>query len=766
MRRFARPSVAFSLLVCVLFALPAIAQEFEGRWEGTVNPPGQTVPLKLNLKKAGSGWEGSVEGRSETRPLQSVSVNGQNLKFEVQAPQGLVSFEGRLEADKITGNANMAGTVFPFQLERRAVAAAAAAAAPARAPLPEGMIPRDVLFGNPEKASPQISPDGKRLAYLAPKDNVLNVWVRTIGSSDDQVITSDKKRGVRFFAWQYDAEHVVYIQDKDGDENWHLYQTNLKSKTTRDLTPFEGVQARFTAYDHKFPDQILVSLNVRDRRQHDVYRLNLKNGALDLDTQNPGDVIGFVADHNLQVRAAQAFAPDGSVVIRVRDAASSSTTERYAPGPWREFQRWPSEDNLGGVVGFTPDNKRLRAISSVSANAARLVEIDIASGKSAVVAEDPDYDVGATMVNDKTKKIEAVQFVRARRDWKVLDKSIQADIDAIRKVRDGDFSISSRDLEDKTWLVSYIEDDAPVYYYSFDRPTKKATLLFSNRPQLERYKLAEMKPIRFESRDGMVIHGYLTMPPGVTKNAPMVMDVHGGPWARDIWGLNSNAQWLSNRGYAVLQVNFRGSTGYGKKFVNAGDREWGAKMHNDLLDAKKWAIAQGYADANKICIFGGSYGGYATLVGLTFTPGEFTCGVDIVGPSNLITLINTIPPYWEPIKAIFNKRVGDVKTEEEFLKSRSPLFKADQITKPLLIAQGANDPRVKQAESDQIVAAMRKNNKPVEYLVFPDEGHGFARPENRLAFFAAAEQFLVRQLGGKAEPPSAAEAKLLESIKK
>jgi len=608
------------------------------------------------------------------------------------------------------------------------------------------LIPREVLFGNPEKASPQISADGTKLAYLAPDKGVLNVWVRTVGQTDDQVVTADKKRGIRFFTWQYDGEHILYIQDKDGDENWHLYQTNLTTKMTRDLTAFDGVQAQLVARDYKFPDQILVGLNVRDRRLHDVYRLNLKTGALDLDTQNPGDVADWTADNDFQVRAAQVFAPDGGTIIRIRDNPKA---------PWREFQRWSADETFGGVYGFTPDNKGVRLISSVGANAARLLEVDLATGKSTVIAEDPQYDCAAAMVQPKTKKLEAVQFVRARREWTVIDKSLQADFDAIRKVRDGDFAIASRDLDEKTWLVTYIEDDAPVYYYAYDRATKKATLLFSNRPKLELYKLAEMKPISFTARDGITIHGYLTVPVGVeSKGLPMVLNVHGGPWGRDVWGFDPEAQWLANRGYAVLQINFRGSTGYGKTFVNAGDREWAGKMHDDLIDGKNWAVKQGYADAKKVCIMGGSYGGYATLVGVTFTPDEFACGVDIVGPSNIVTLIKSIPPYWVPIKSLFDKRVGKVETEEEFLKSRSPLFKADQIKAPLLIGQGANDPRVKQAESDQIVAAMRKNNKPVEYVVFPDEGHGFARPENRLKFYAAAEQFLARYLGGSAEPPS------------
>jgi dipeptidyl aminopeptidase/acylaminoacyl peptidase len=334
----------------------------------------------------------------------------------------------------------------------------------------------------------------------------------------------------------------------------------------------------------------------------------------------------------------------------------------------------------------------------------------------------------------------------------VLDKSIADDFAALAKVRKGQFSVTNRDDADKTWLVAYTTDDGPVYYYVYNRDNKKAEFLFTHQPKLEKLELASMKPISYKSRDGLTIHGYLTTPVGVeAKNLPTVLLVHGGPWGRDSWGFNSTAQWLANRGYAVLQVNFRGSTGYGKKFLNAGNKEWAGKMHDDLIDAVNWIVKKGVADPKKIAIMGGSYGGYATLVGLTFTPEVFACGVDIVGPSNIVSLLKTIPPYWAPMKAMFAKRVGDIEKDEEFLKSRSPLFFVDKIQRPLLIGQGANDPRVKQAESDQIVAALRKAEKPVDYIIYTDEGHGFARPENRLHFNAHVEAFLARHLGGRAE---------------
>lgn len=635
---------------------------------------------------------------------------------------------------------------------------------PEAAGQPPALIPREVLFGNPERAGAQISPDGKLLAYLAPSNGVLNVWVRTAGKADDRVLTSDAKRGIQVYLWQADSKHILYIQDKDGDENWHVYQTDLESKATRDLTPVAGVQAQIVAHDHRFPNLLLAALNIRDQRLHDVYRIDLTAATMAIDTENPGDVIGWNADNALQVRAATAATPDGGSVIRVRE---------HSTAPWRTFQTWGPDETFGGVVSFSPDNKALLLISSVGANASRLIEADVAGGAIRVIAEDPQYDVGGALVHPKTNQLQAVQFVRARSEWIAIDKTIEADLQALRQVRKGDLVIANRDLNDTTWLVSYVEDDAPIYSYTYDRATKKATLLFSNRPRLEQYTLAEMKPVSFKARDGLTLHGYLTLPVGPVgpvsplnplSNAakapnalPMVLNVHGGPWARDVWGWNPEVQWLANRGYAVLQVNFRGSTGYGKAFLNAGDREWGAKMHHDLLDAKAWAVSQGHVDPKRVCIYGGSYGGYAVLAALAFTPDEFACGVDIVGPSNIVTLIRSIPPYWAPLKAVFDKRVGNIEKEEEFLETRSPLFKADAIKAPLLIAQGANDPRVKQAESDQIVEAMRKNQKPVDYLVFPDEGHGFARPENRLKFYAAAEAFLAKYLGGRTAPPSASD---------
>jgi dipeptidyl aminopeptidase/acylaminoacyl peptidase len=616
------------------------------------------------------------------------------------------------------------------------------------------LIPREVLFGNPERTDPQISPDGTQIGYLAPVDGVLNVWIRTLGKTDDRAVTSDKHRGIRNFLWQYDNKHILYVQDIGGDENWRLYQTDIASKKTNDLTPFEKVRVDIVAYEWSSPDTILVQMNQRDPKLFDVHRIDLKTGKVELDTENPGDVQNWQADNALRIRAAQVQTDDGGTIVRVRDDSKA---------PWRELIKWGPDETFGGVNGFSPDNKALWVTTSLDVNAARLLEIDIASGKRKVITEDPQFDVNGTINNPKTNALEAVSYTRQRTEYVFIDAKVKADFDVLQKVRSGDIASVSQSLDDNQWIVGFVSDDAPEYWYLYNRAKQQATLLFSNRPQLEKYTLSAMKPVEFTARDGMKLYGYLTTPAGMEpKNLPMVEFVHGGLWGRDQWGFDRYAQWLSNRGYAVLQINFRGSAGYGKQYMNAGDRQWAGTMHTDLLDGKNWVAKQGIADPAKVCIMGGSYGGYATLAGVTFSPDAFACGVDIVGPSNLNTLLRTIPPYWSTMLATFHKRMGD---SEAVLNEESPLFKADQIKAPLLIGQGANDPRVNKAESDQIVAAMRKNDRPVQYYVFPDEGHGFARPANNMAFNAISEEFLAKYLGGRFEPATADESRLLASIK-
>lgn len=606
------------------------------------------------------------------------------------------------------------------------------------------VIPLEVLLGNPEKVQPQLSPDGKRMAYIAPVNDVLNVWVGDVGKENYRPVTKDTDRGIRAYFWAYDNKHLLYIQDKGGDENWRLYSVNLESDETRDLTPFEGVQAQVISRNKDFPNELLVGLNKENPQAHDVYHLNIAGGVLELVAKNPGNIIGWVTDRKLKVRAAMAANAEGGFDLLYRDSEEDD---------FRTLFTWPSDDTLAsGPVGFTKDGKSLYLQDSRNANTGRLVKLVIDSGDIDVIAEDPDFDVSGVITDPDTYEPQAVAFNRDRNEWVPLDSSVEEDFKVIKDLHRGDFFVVNRDLADETWLVAFTADNGPIPYYAYDRKTKSATFLFDHRPDMNKYVLAEVEPIAFKSRDGLTIHGYITFPPGLErKGLPMVLNVHGGPWHRDAWGFNPESQWFANRGYVSLQVNFRGSTGYGKKFVNAGDREWGRNMHNDLIDAVEWAIEQGYAEREKIAIFGGSYGGYAALVGATFTPDVFRCAVDIVGVSNIITWINGIPPYWKPLLDMFYKRVGHPEKDKEFLESRSPLFKVDQIKIPMLIAQGANDPRVPLLESEQIVAALKEKGIDHDYMVFEDEGHGFAKPENRLKFYYAADKFLAKHLGGRAE---------------
>jgi dipeptidyl aminopeptidase/acylaminoacyl peptidase len=615
-----------------------------------------------------------------------------------------------------------------------------------RADLPP-LIPRDVLFGNPVRTAPAISPDGKLIAYLAPSNDVLAIWVRTIGKNDDRVVASDPNRPIRNVLFAPDSQHVIYAQDKAGNELFHVYEASTTGQSIRDLTPFAKVRTDIVDVEPDHTGFIVIQMNKRDPNLFDAYRLDLGSGALTMVAKNPGSVSGWTTDAAMNVRAAQIQNDDGSSEIRVRDSSS---------GPWRTLVKYTADDGFPSPQGFSPDGKSLYVIASASTNAAELLKYDVASGKSTVVLSDPHYDVSGVLFSAKTKQPILAAIERDRLDWSALDPTWSSDLDAIKAVHPGDLEFVSLDRTERTVIVRYDLDNGPVSFYAFDRQTHKATFLFTGRPALEHVQLAPMQPITYTARDGLTIHAYLTLPVGVEpKNLPMVLYVHGGPWARDSWGYDGYVQWLANRGYAVLQPNFRSSTGFGKDFLNAGDRQWAGTMHTDLLDAEDWAVKQGYADRKRVCIMGGSYGGYATLAGVAFSPDAFTCGVDIVGPSNLNTLLQSIPPYWQTIRVQFTRRMGD---SVAFLNSQSPLFKADQIVVPLLIGQGANDPRVNIRESDQIVAAMRKNGKTVEYIVFPDEGHGFARPENNKRFNAATEAFLAKYLGGRFEPASASES--------
>lgn len=615
-----------------------------------------------------------------------------------------------------------------------------------------GLIPREILFGNPEKAGAKISPNGKYLSFLAPVKGVMNVWVAPV--EDIKVaepVTKDTVRGIRSYFWGYTSNHILYTQDTGGDEDYHLYAVDLKTRKTRDLTPMKKIRAEIDSVSHRFPEEILVGINDRVPQFHDLYRINILTGDRKLVQKNDG-FAGFITDEDYKVRFASKFASDGGNAIY----------KKSGDGKFEEFTKIPMEDSLTtNFVGFDKSGDNAYLIDSRGRDTGALFLFNFETGTKKLLAQSKLADVGGIMLHPTENTVQGVSFNYTRNQWQIKDKAVKQDFAALRKVADGDITVTSRTNDDTKWVVAFLMDNGPVRYYLYDRDSKKAKYLFSNRSDLEGWDLQKMYPVVIDSRDDLKLVSYLTLPPGSDKNndgkpekaVPMVLLVHGGPWARDSWGYNPLHQFLANRGYAVLSVNFRGSTGFGKNFLNAGNREWAAKMHDDLIDAVNYAVKNKIAQKDKIAIMGGSYGGYATLVGLTFTPKVFACGVDIVGPSNIVTLLNTIPAYWAPALQLFKDRVGDHTSESGklFLRDRSPITFVENIERPLLIGQGANDPRVKQSESDQIVEAMKKNEIPVTYVLFPDEGHGFARPENRLAFFAVSEVFLAENLGGRYE---------------
>ena len=632
---------------------------------------------------------------------------------------------------------------------------------------PPTLIPRKALFGNPEREQVRISRDGSRIGFLAPLDGVLNVWVAPASAPQDaRAVTRDAKRGIPFYVWTHNADYLLYIQDTEGDEDWRIYAVNAATGDAKDLTPFEGVHATLFPMSPKFPDEALIGLNDRDARYHDIHRVNILTGETSLVLQNDIGAFGWITDDDFRVRlAAVTTESGGSSFLERPDADDGSGANPGAsPVDWTPFMEVGLEDGLTTFpLGTDISGETLYVSDSRNRNTSALVQIDLSTREERVLAIDERADASGFLVHPATQRVQAVAFERERTRWQVLDDSIAPDIERIQSERKGDFHVTSRSQDDSRWIVAYDNDDGPATFHLYDRQSGDMRYLFANRPELEKYDLRPMESAIVKSRDGLELVVYYTLPARAdgqdgraTPSGPLptVLLVHGGPWARDSWGYDREHQLLANRGYAVISVNFRGSTGFGKAFVNAGDREWGGKMHDDLIDVVEWAIERGISDPERIAIMGGSYGGYAALVGLTFTPEVFACGVDIVGPSNLITTLETIPAYWEPMAEMEKARIGDIGTDEgrRFLESRSPLSRVGAITKPLLIAQGANDPRVKRAESDQIVNAMTERGIPATYALFADEGHGFARPENNLAFMAVAEAFLARHLGGRREP--------------
>lgn len=601
------------------------------------------------------------------------------------------------------------------------------------------MIPREILFGNPEKNEPRISPDGTRLAFTAPYRGVLNVWVKTVGKEDDHPITFDEGRGIRSFFWAKNNRQIAYIQDKNGDENWHLWVISTDNGNPIDLTPIDGIQARVIAVNPKHPDTILISINDRVPQLHDVYKVNLNTAERSLVQLNDIGAYEWLADHDLNIRLGQVPAPDGGFILKHK---------RNPSDEWKTLFKWSSEDAFGTrLLTFAQDNCTLYMTSSIGSNSAQMRTYNVETGLETVISSDDIYDVSEYLFHPVTHHLQAVAFNRDRLVWQVLDPSIREDLNVISNLQRGDFHILRRDDLDQTWLVAFTRDIGAPVYYAYHRTEKKGSFLFASRPRLYDYRLSETNPISFTSRDGLEIHGYLTIPDGCKpENLPSILHIHGGPWNRVTWGFDQVIQFLADRGYAVLQMNFRGSTGYGKVFTNAGDKEWGGKMQNDITDAAHWMIDEGIADPERIGIYGSSFGGFAVLSALTKTPQLFRCGVDIFGPSDLLSFQKSIPSYWEPVKPLLHRRIGHPVHDRIMLQERSPLNNIDKIVSPLMIIQGVNDARVKPAESLQIRDALLKTGKTVQYLEFDNEGHGIVRPESRMLFFKEVERFLASHL--------------------
>ncbi|MHC1737985.1 MAG: alpha/beta fold hydrolase [Ignavibacteriaceae bacterium] len=616
------------------------------------------------------------------------------------------------------------------------------------------LIDREIFFGDPELSGAQISPDGRYITFIKPYNNVRNIWIKERNQKFEEArpLTADDKRPISGYFWSRDSRYVLYVQDKGGDENFRVYAIDPAKEGSPvppalDLTPMENVRAMIIDVPKNNPNEIIIGLNDRNPELHDVYKINLTTGERTLLRKNDDNIIGWTTDLNGELKLGLRILPDGGSEILKIDGDKLEQIFSVS----NEEDAYP--------VRFTEDGQKFYLVTNKgNADKSELLLFDLKTGKTELIEKDPldEVDFGNVLFSEITNEIIATTYEGDRLRIYPKNEKFAKDLDILRKkLPEGELSLRSETADENIWLVGVSRDVDPGSVYLYDRTTGEAELLYKSRPTLPTEHLANMKAIRYEARDGLSIPAYLTLPKGVNaKNLPVVMFIHGGPWARDYWGYDSYAQFLANRGYAVLQPNFRGSTGYGKKFLNSGNKTWGrGAMQHDITDAVNWLINEGIADPKRVSIAGGSYGGYATLAGLAFTPDLYACGFSIVGPSSILTLLNSIPPYWAPVKKIFDVRVGDmnIPEENEMLKKQSPLYYSNEIKAPLYVVQGANDPRVKKAESDQIVVALRDQNRQVEYMVAPDEGHGFAGLENRLAMTVAMEQFLAKHLGGRVQ---------------
>ena len=608
--------------------------------------------------------------------------------------------------------------------------ASVANAAPVRS------IPIRDFFKNPQEAGHQISPDGRYLSWLAPYERRLNVYVRPVGGGETVRVTSETARDMSGYFWK--GERILFVKDFGGDENFHVVSVNLKGEDLKDLTPGEKVRAQIV--DGLIDDDrnIIVSHNKRDAKVFDVFRTDVVTAAETLIAQNPGNITSWLTDHNGKLRAAGATDGVNNTMLY-----RENESDTFKPVVTTSFKETLSP------LFFTFDNKRLYVASNRGRDKAAVFEFDPATGKEGrMIAEHADVDVTQLTYSRKRKVLTTASYTTWKTERKFLDPEIETMFCAVEKELPGyEISFTSANKAEDKFIVASFNDKTRGKRYLFDKATGKLTFLADVSPWLAESDLADMKPVSYKSRDGLTINGYLTLPKGVpAKNLPVVVNPHGGPWARDQWGFNPEVQFLANRGYAVFQMNFRGSVGYGRKFWESSFKQWGKTMQDDITDGVNYLIAEGIADPKKVAIYGGSYGGYATLAAITSTPDLYAAAVDYVGVSNLFTFMNTIPPYWKPYLEMLYEMVGHPEKDKELLAANSPALHADKIKTPLLIAQGAKDPRVNKAESDQMVEALTKRGVQVEYLVKDNEGHGFHNEENRFEFYGAMENFLAKNL--------------------
>ena len=599
------------------------------------------------------------------------------------------------------------------------------------------LIPMEDFFRNPEKSSFNISPNGKHIAYMKPWKTRMNVFVMDMNTKKETRLTSSEERGIYGFAWLTD-KRIGYVKDDGGNENMHFYAIDIDASNEIDLTPFENVQARIIDDLENDPNYIIIGLNKRNPQIHDPYRINVNNGKMEMIAENPGNISGWMTDHDGKLRIA--ITSDG---VNTSILHRASESDKFKSILTTDFKVSVSP------LFFTFDNKNLYVASNRSRDKSGIFKFDVNNAEEGeLIFEHDEVDVSGLMYSRKRKVITGVSYTVAKSEMVFFDtwrENIQEKLEEKLPGYEVGITSFSRD-ETKAVVVSYSDKSRGTYYY-YDVEKNQLTELGEISPWLNENNMAEMKPIKYQSRDGLTIHGYLTLPKGSNgKKLPVVVNPHGGPWARDTWGYRSEIQFLANRGFAVFQMNFRGSTGYGREFWEKSFKEWGKSMQDDITDGVNWLIDEGIADPKRIAIYGASYGGYATLAGLTFTPDLYACGVDYVGVSSLFTFMKSIPPYWELYRTMLYEMVGHPEKDKDLLSSASPLLHIDKIKVPLFIAQGANDQRVKKSESDQIVEALQKAGVDVPYMVKDDEGHGFYNEENQFDFYRAMEKFLNKHM--------------------